>query len=358
MLVGGIVGWEEGHDDIFNPQSPRNRDNCLEPFRVLRTRALARDIHLHTLDILSERGISPDFNLYIESLPLIPIEGCKNYLVRFETELTVPINGNPSYLKQFDGIFTWDFELLDPNSQNVLTQQLKEIPKFPIAYPNVLPADFRPNAIVNSGFANRDIFCALIASNRHANIVDSRELYSERVRAIRWFESQAPGDFSLFGNGWHVPQKRLGGIGKLQYRSEKILPFITRRPVFPSYQGQAKTKFEVYSRSKFSICFENARNIRGYITEKIFDCLFAGCVPIYWGDPAIEEFVPKTCFIDFREFQNKADSYEQLYSYIKNMNEATFLGYQQAGRDFLSSPSFASFTSDAFAESILRPIES
>ena len=358
MLVGGIVGWGEGHDDIFDPNSLRNRDNCLEPFRVLRAQALARNIQLHTLDVLNEKGLAPNFNLYIESLPLIPIEGCKNYLVRFETELTVPINGDPSYLKQFDGIFTWDLELLDPNSKSAMSQELREVPKFPITYPNVLPADVKLNALVNPGFANRDIFCVLIGSNRHANIADSRELYSERVKAIRWFESHAPGDFSLFGNGWRVPQKRLGGIGKLQYRLEKIIPFVTRRSVFPSYQGPASTKFEACSRSKFSICFENARDIRGYITEKIFDCLFAGCVPIYWGDPAIQEIVPKACFIDFREFQNKSDPYGELYSYIKNMNEATFLGYQHAGRDFLNSPKFAPFTSEAFAESILRPIES
>ena len=358
MLVGGIVGWGEGHDDIFNPHSPRNRDNCLEPFRVLRAQALTRDIQLHTLDTLSERGLSPHFNLYIESLPIIPIESCKNFLVRFETELTVPMNGDPSYLKQFDGIFTWDSDLLDPNSKKDLAQQLREIPKFPIAYPNVLPADFRLNTIVNPGFTNRDLLCVLIGSNRHANLADSRELYSERVRAIRWFESHAPSDFSLFGNGWRVPPKRLGSIGKLKYRLEKIIPFATGRAVFPSYQGSVKTKFEVYSRSKFSICFENARGIRGYITEKIFDCFFASCVPIYFGDPAIEEFIPKTCFIDFRQFQNKSDPYRDLYSYIKNMNEATLLGYQQAGRDFLNSPGFTPFTSEAFAESILRPIES
>lgn len=358
MLNVGIVGWGEGLDDLFNPLSPRNRDDCLEPFRVLRARAQARNIQMHTIDVLHEKGLSPNFNLYIESLPLIPIEGCKNYLVRFETELTVPMNGDPSYLKQFDGIFTWDLDLLDPNSKSTLSQELKEVPKFPIAYPNVLPTDFKLNAIVNSGFANRDLFCVLIGSNRHANVLDSRELYSERVKAIRWLESHAPNDFSLFGNGWRVPQKRLGSIGKLQYRFEKIMPFVTRRPVFPSYQGPANTKFEVYSRSKFSICFENARDIHGYITEKIFDCLFAGCVPIYWGDPAIEALIPTTCFIDFREFQNQTDPYGELYSYIKNMSEVTFLEYQQAGRDFLSSPSFAPFTSEAFAQSILMPIES
>jgi hypothetical protein len=53
----------------------------------------------------------------------------------------------------------------------------------------------------------------------------------------------------------------------------------------------------------------------------------------------------------------KADPYGALYSYINNMSEIDYLKYQEAGRDFLSSPSFAPFTSEAFAESILRPLE-
>lgn len=357
MLVGGIVGWEEGHNDLFNPNSPRNRDDCLEPFRVLRAQAQQKNIQLHTIDVLQQQGIQPDFNLYLESLPIIPIAGCKNYLVRFETELTVPINSDQNYLNQFDGIYTWDQALLSNNSQNGLAQQTKAIPKFMMRYPNVRPSGFQVNAIVNPGFANRQTLCVLIGSNRHANVIDRRELYSERVKAIRWFERNAPQDFALYGNGWKVPQKRLGTLGKLRYRFEKIIPFITGAPVFKSYRGRAQTKFEIYTKSKFSICFENARDIPGYVTEKIFDCLFAGCVPIYWGEPAIEKMVPKDCFIDFREFISKSEPYRELYSYISGMSEVRFKQYQQAGHDFLTSSRFAPFTSQAFAESILRPIE-
>ena len=358
MLNMGIVGWGEGRDDLFNPQSPRNRDDCLEPFRVLRAQAQTRNIQLHTIDVLHEKGLSPDFNLYIESLPLMPIEGCKNYLVRFETELTVPINSDPAYLNQFDGIFTWDQELLNPNSKDLLQLQTVSIPKFPICYPNVLPSPFKPNEVANPGFAGRDITCVLIGSNRHANAVDSRELYSERVKLIRWFEAHAPKDFALFGSGWTVPQKRLGRLGKLQYRLEKIIPFLLGKAVFPSYKGPAKTKFEVLAKSRFSICFENARDMRGYLTEKIFDCLFAGCVPIYYGDPDIQNTIPKACFIDFRGFLDLPDPYSALYSYISGMTESQYLEYQNAGRDFLVSPAFAAYTSLAFAESILGPIQS
>jgi alpha(1,3/1,4) fucosyltransferase len=349
MLVGGIVGWEEGQDDLFNPHSARNRDDCLHPFRVLRATALARGIQLHTLDVLHEKGVKPDFTLYLESLPVIPIKDCKNFLIRFETELTVPINGDSEYLKQFDGIYTWDQALLQSKSAP---------PTFPMCYPNALPSAYQVNAIVNPGFAQRHFFCTLIGSNRHANLPDSRELYSERVKAIRWFETHAPNDFALFGNGWLVPQKRLGGFGKLRYRLEKVLPFLLGKPLFPSYRGPAKTKFEVLSHARFSICFENAKDIPGYITEKLFDCLFAGCIPIYWGEPQIEHRIPQNCFIDFRLFLQKPDPYAALNQFLHQMTESEYLAYQDAGKQFLASPAFMPYSSQAFAETILGPIKS
>ena len=358
MLVGGIVGWEEGQDDLFNPQSPRNRDDCLEPFRVLQAKATQQGIELHTLDVLQQKGITPNFTLYLEAVPLVPISNCKNYLIRFETELTVPINSDPDYLNQFDGIFTWDQVLLNANSTNALNQKTALVPKFAIAYPNVLPAQFTSNEIVNPGFSNRDLFCVLIGSNRHANLLDARELYSERVKAIRWFESNALKDFSLFGNGWLVPQKRFGKSGKWRYRMEKVLPFLLGKSVFPSYRGPAKNKFEVLAKSRFCICFENAKDIPGYITEKLFDSLFAGCVPIYWGEPNIQKIVPSECFIDFRQFLTSADPYRDLYQYISKMTEQDYIAYQEAGKRFLASSAFRPYSSEAFADAILGPIQS
>ena len=354
----GIVGWEAGDDDLFDPQSPRNRDDCLEPFRALRDKAAEQGIELHTIDVIQKKGLNPSAMLYIESLPIIPIKNCKSYLIRFETELTVPINGDADYLNQFDGIFTWDQVLLGGDLRNTLNQKTASTPKFPIAYPNVLPRAFIVNQIVNLGFPKRDLFCVLIGSNRHANLPDARELYSERVKAIRWFEENAPKDFALFGNGWLVPQKRQGKSGKWRYRLEKVLPFLMGKAVFPSYKGSAKSKFEVLAKARFCICYENAKDIPGYITEKIFDSLFAGCVPIYWGEPQIESLVPASCFIDFRQFVNNANPYQELYQFLSKMTEKDYIAYQEAGRQFLASPAFRPFSSEAFAEAILGPLQS
>jgi hypothetical protein len=41
-------------------------------------------------------------------------------------------------------------------------------------------------------------------------------------------------------------------------------------------------KIQYLRNFKFNICPENS-NSKGYVTEKIFDSLLAGCLPIYWG---------------------------------------------------------------------------
>jgi alpha(1,3/1,4) fucosyltransferase len=351
MLNGSIYGWENGGDDIFNPQSLRNRDNCLEPMRILQQVALSQGIELHTADINDRKGIKPDFTLYVESIDFVPALAKKNYLILYETPLTVPRNADYEYLNQFDGIFTWNRDLLAKGFSDGQGRLISAERFIEIFHPNPIPAECSPD-FKSLPFSQRADLVCLIGSNRHANLHDDRELYSERVRAIRWFEKYAPGKLKLYGNGWRVPQKRLGKLGKLRYRMEKIYPWLISKPVFPSYQGPATTKHEVLSKTKFCICFENARDIPGYLTEKIFDCLFAGCIPIYWGEANVVDVIPPACFIDFREFSN----YDSLCQFISRMTPETFASYQNAAIEFLSGPDFVPYSSDSFANTIVSYI--
>ena len=353
MLVGSIYGWELGRDDIFDPLSSRNRDDCMEPMRALRDYAHSKGIELHTADIVQAMGLKPDFNLYVESIPVDKIAAGINCLLLFETPLTVPINSDYSYLNQFDEIFTWDLDLLKRKRSGALLGKLDYPELTEIRTPNPIPKEFYEPPL-HLGFNGRTQFCCLIGSNRHANFPDKRELYSERVKAIRWFEKNVGNQFYLYGKGWNVPKKRLGKVGKLIYRLQKIIPFLTRRSVFPSYQGPAKSKHEVLSKTRFCICYENARDLSGYLTEKIFDCLFAGCIPIYWGEPDIEKWIPSECFIDFRKFS----SYEELYKYLLNMPEEIFIEMQNVGRHFIAGESFQIHSSKSFASNIIDRIYS
>lgn len=75
-------------------------------------------------------------------------------------------------------------------------------------------------------------------------------------------------------------------------------------------------KIEYLKESKFNIAFENTSS-PGYTTEKIFDAFFAGCVPIYWGNPRIGEDFNEKAFINAHNFQTT----EELIKYIRYLDE-------------------------------------
>lgn len=352
MLNGSIYGWENGDDDIFDLHSPRNRDNCLEPMRLMNVMGRQSGISLHTADVSERSHIIPDFSLYVESIDFVASPAKRNYLILYETPLTVPRNASYYYLNQFDFIFTWDKKLLNDGLRDDKAGFIPPNRFIEIHHPNPIPVESRPD-FQSPKFNQRKDFVCLIGSNRHANLLDDRELYSERVKAIKWFEAHALNDFKLYGNGWNVPQKRFGHLGRARYRMEKVTHWLLGKPVFPSYQGPAKTKYEVLSKTKFCICFENARDIHGYITEKIFDCLFAGCIPVYWGDAEISKSIPEACYIDFRKFS----TYQDLYHYLKTIKSEQFTYYQEAARSFLTSELFMPYTCENFADTVLNKIQ-
>lgn len=59
-----------------------------------------------------------------------------------------------------------------------------------------------------------------------------------------------------------------------------------------------RTKIETIRRYRFTLAFENSID-DDYVTEKFFDPLTAGSVPVYLGAPNIADFAPaEKCFID------------------------------------------------------------
>ena len=58
-----------------------------------------------------------------------------------------------------------------------------------------------------------------------------------------------------------------------------------------------------------------------------------GVFPIYLGATNIEEYIPKNCFIDYRDFQNDL----QLYQFLKMMSKETYERYLSNIGAFLQS---------------------
>jgi hypothetical protein len=332
MFVGNIVGWSAGNDDIFDINSQRNRDDCLYPYRILKEIFLSRGVFLHTPDVIESLGLKIDFNLYVESE--LNIRSESNYLLRMESEFIVPINGDLNYLNQFDLIFTWDDFLVDG---------FKYIK---INYPNTMSLSY------NDGFKNRSIFSCMISGNKFLTKPDIRDLYTARVDVIKWFEKNYPNDFHLYGIGWDRPAKKKSGFPKFKYKVERQFNKILGRKSFPSYRGPVISKRDILEKSKFCICYENIQNVPGYITEKIFDCLFAGCVPVYLGDPRISDHIPASCYVDRSSFKSMND----LYTFLRDMSESTYLNYQKEIRKFILSERFDKFSSTNFANTIANHV--
>lgn len=255
------------------------------------------------------------------------------YLWVSETPAVRPDNWNHANYAPFKKVFTWSPGLADG----------KKYIRYHLAHK--LP-EFTPYEPSTAGK-----FCCQIASQKYSWAAE--ELYSERVRAIRWFEKNHPDEFDLFGQRWDrfYFEKKLSVLNPVLARVYQHLPWLPRRHNFPSYRGTVKSKREVMRQYRFSICYENA-GYSGCTTEKILDAMFAGSVPIYLGDPEVTEMVPKEAFIDLRDFKN----YESLYAFLKGMSEAEYEGYRQAIHRFVHGGGVKPFGAQALVDLLVREI--
>ena len=63
----------------------------------------------------------------------------------------------------------------------------------------------------------------------------------------------------------------------------------------PSYRGYSAVKFQTIADYKYNLVIENS-NEEWYISEKIFDALLCGCMPIYHGTNKIFDLIPHDWF--------------------------------------------------------------
>ncbi len=98
----------------------------------------------------------------------------------------------------------------------------------------------------------------------------------------------------------------LSGRERLVERLERLLPvhhyggWHHNRPG-PLPQGRA-AKLDILREYHFCLALENSLQ-PDYVTEKWYDCLVAGCVPVYFGAPNIEQYAPGPgAFLNVRSF--------------------------------------------------------
>lgn len=166
------------------------------------------------------------------------------------------------------------------------------------------------------------------------------ELYSWRRHLARTAASLPSGTLDIFGTGWS---------------GERIscVPWINRSAYTNSVKlaDPLENKRELLVHYRFSISSENFRGQRGYVSEKIFDAMLAGTVPVYLGEERITDIVPDDAFVDARLFK----SISELFRFLSSMNEKKWLQMRKAGRAFLNSHRFAPFLPSSFAAK-LNPV--
>lgn len=330
-IKGALVYKSAINDNIFDERHFSNRDDSNIPFIMLKKEFLRRDIELHTPDYYHSKKVI-DFEIHLNVQNNIN-KVSKKFLLLLETELIYPKNKNPN-TTLYEKIFSWD-------DTKVMGNKFVKI-NFPNMF-KISPAD---------GYQHRDIFCSMIAGNKASAIRDERVLYSERIKTIKWFEKNAPLDFKLYGTGWDSPAKKNSTFERMLNKLCGIVyPVLGIRP-FKTYGGKIENKMAVLSRSRYSICYENVRDLSGYITEKIFDSFFSGCVPVYWGASNISEHIPIVCFIDRRNFKSN----KSLYDHLNSINEDDYRKYQIHIIEFLKSENAKKFSADYFSKKIVSEI--
>lgn len=316
----------------FDPNSAANRDNCMLPMRLLKNKLGALGFELQTADMVNESDSV--FEIHIDAKIVQNRSRAKKFLIKLETPLIVLTGSDKKVLDSFDRVFSWD--------QNSLTST--PVTHIFFAQELTLP--------ICDGFANRTKFSCMISGNKTAAKFDRRALYSERIKSIRWLEKNAPGSFDLYGQGWNTPAMRYGKVWRLLTKIQGKLYSALGHTPFPSYRGRVESKVAVLKNYKYCFCYENATGFDDYVTEKIFDCFFAGCIPIYWGAPNITDIIPANCFIDRRKFEN----HDQLHEALKRISEEEYIEYQKNIINFLKSDSALPFSAEHFSEVVAKNI--
>jgi hypothetical protein len=308
-------------DRLFEISDPvLNRDDSLQPFFDLRAALEKPGTRVRTADYMPEKAISETV--------------CDYY--------SLGVLGNFEALLGRDDIRLKAFVFLEPPV--VDPRQYRALPELTAAFERVYLSNTVGDGysltgvdtsklrqmywpILHTGPVTQywDITERLdrivVINGNHIPKDKRNELYSARIEAMASLAKSEVVD--LYGRGWE----------RWWSRASMWLPYWKNRPSLMSvYRGSCESKYETLSRYKYCLCFENT-SIKGYVTEKIFDCLYTGTIPLYLGAPNISEFIPETAYIDCRRFGN----WQEIPKYLDQVTETEIQAMREAGATFLQS---------------------
>lgn len=182
MNIGFFNCYKEYNKNrmFVDPSSPIG-DNLMYPFFYLGKKLEQLGHKAQTIDTAPLESFDaivfvefPTFkNKYFRELVKKGFENL--YLMAMESPIVRPDNLDPKNHKYFEKIFTWSDNLIDNKKY------------FRIDYAQKIPEN------LNFKTSKKQKLCTTLASNRTNH--RPGELYTERAKAIRWFEKKSPARF-------------------------------------------------------------------------------------------------------------------------------------------------------------------
>lgn len=299
-----------------------NRDGTLLPAIRLREECKVRGISVITADCLKDEHLEHQI-IYLAMGKPIRIHDIKQryphvkaHWALMEPPIVLPglYSAIPEYQSYFDKIYIHNtrgdgYSLKGVDRSKLHTYQ------WPQPFNHILFPDWEKNQRL----------CKIIVVNGHHKPRQRQgELYSARLEDMASLAKHHCID--LYGRGWRYLS-----------RSSLWWPFIKNATaVMPLYRGPLDSKFETMSQYDFALCYENM-SMEGYITEKIFDCFYAGTIPIYLGSPKISDTIPTNTFISRNDFK----STDELWDFCKKLTVTQKQDYRMAAKAYLESKEFS-----------------
>lgn len=308
-------------DRLFDPNDKiLNRDGTLLPFVRLKEALHNQSVEVRTADYLFNAPADDDIKEYW-SLGLLDnypkMLGRKDVRLKGFIIMEPPVvaprlyKALPELTRHFDQVCVHNTVGDGYSLKNVDQSRLR---KFYWPQPN---ADVIEPYWSNEDRQNR----VVVINGNHLPRSFPGQLYGKRIEVMAELADSDMVD--LYGRGWDQWWSHRS-MWPPYWRHYKTLMRI--------YKGSCESKYEVLSRYNFSLCFENM-NMSGYVTEKIFDCIYAGTIPIYLGAKNIKDLFPEKTYIDFLKF----DSAKKLMDYLRDCPKDEISAMRQAGKDFMAT---------------------
>lgn len=306
-------------DRLFDTNNVNlNRDDTLLPFKRLRDALDQQGINVHTADYLLKNEYKSEVNEYF-SLGLLgnyqQLIGLSDVRLKGFVIMEPPVvapklyRALPELTRHFEHVYVHN-TVGDGYSLKGVDQSRLLVFYWPQPQDNVLEPYW------SAGDRLKRI---VVINGNHIPRSLRGQLYGRRIEVMARLAKFKTID--LYGRGWNQWWSHRS-MWPPYWRHYKTLMSI--------YKGACESKYEVLSQYQFSLCFENM-TMQGYVTEKIFDCLYAGTIPLYLGASNIEALIPPEVYVDCRKFA----SWEDMHHHVMGLSSEEIAHIRRAGRAFI-----------------------